>query len=147
MYKPNCEANYDLTIFTAGKPTGKKGDKPSSFTYKWTSQTASTVHQSCFIRTVLPHKYSGGLVVTHTADADTNVAIQVRSGILNRYFNMLTLKSNSLGKSGKIGLLNVERVDIFMAQADKFVTATDATNSFKVTFTRATYIDIGLLTV
>jgi len=85
--------------------------------------------------------------VTHTADADTNVAIQVKSGILNRYFNMLTLQSNSLGKSGKIGLLNVERVDVFMAQADKFVTATDATNSFKVTFTRATYIDIGLLTV
>jgi len=73
--------------------------------------------------TILPSKYHGGLSVNHTADADTNVIIQVNSGLTNRYFNQATLKSNALThKENLIGLLAVERVDIFMAQASKFAT-------------------------
>jgi len=94
--------------------------------------------------TILPSKYHGGLSVNHTADADTNVIIQVNSGLTNRYFNQDTLKSNARDhKDYNIGLLAVDRVDIFMAQASKFTYG----NTFLVTFTRATVVDIGRLCI
>lgn len=58
------------------------------------------------------------MILTNKHDPETNVAMRLTGGAFTRYFNGVTLKSNSLGKSGKIALL-VDTIEIFMQQGDK----------------------------
>lgn len=42
----------------------------------------------------------------------------------------------------KIGLFTASYIDIYMAQAAKYSATTGADNTFKITFTRATYTEL-----
>ena len=67
---------------------------------------------------------------------------------LTRYFDNKTLNKDAIGKTKKIGLFSTKIIEIFMAQADKYKEAVDGTkDTFNVTFTRATFWDIGLITI
>jgi len=54
------------------------------------------------------------LVISHENDADTKFALKVK-GKIPRYFDNLTIKTNSVGKSEKIGFATVKYIDLFMA--------------------------------
>lgn|ERR1719183_1012284 len=66
-----CKSTWDLASFTAGKPTGKKNDKPFKFSYTWVTQDDTTAGEWCYFRTYLPKTFSGGLIMTNTQDKDT----------------------------------------------------------------------------
>lgn len=66
-----CKSTWDLASFTAGKPTGKKNDKPFKWSYTWNTQDATTAGEWCYFRTYLPKSFSGGLIMTNTQDKDT----------------------------------------------------------------------------
>ena len=133
---PVCTTTYSEKAFVAGKPTGKKNDKSQgTLKYSWANQDTNTESTWCFIKTYLPNKYAGGLILTHHNNANTNVAIRVNN-VINRYFNTESLITNSIGHTGKIPLSGANSVGIFMTQADK-ETTTKAADDFSVTFTRA----------
>jgi hypothetical protein len=92
----------------------------------------------------MPKTFSGGLLLTHTAAKDTQVAVKV-DNTLDRYFNDASLVSMAIGKTGKIPLTGADTIEVYMAQNNKWVAA-DKGESFKLTFTRASYADIALLT-
>ena len=102
------------------------------------------------MRTYLPAHFSGGLIITHKNDANTVVALKVKTinstkSITNRYFDNLTLKSNSADRTSdyhfkdSIAIADTVQIDIFMAQN---INRIKATSDFEVKFTRATYVVI-----
>ena len=139
-----CENGFTDATFLTGVPKGKAG-LGYTWDYKWSKQTATTEGAWCYLRTVLPKSYAGGLIVTHTNDDATNVAVKVVSGAVDRYFTKATLKTNSFGKTGKIPLFAAKTIEVFMKQEAKFAAASDNANDFKLTFTRATNFQLAEL--
>jgi len=134
-----CPVAYDATTF------GEKAQaKTGTVEYKWAVNSDSTAGQWCYSKTFLPKSFSGGLLLTHTAAADTQVAVKVDNTV-DRYFNNASLKSMAIGKTGQIPLTGAESIEVYMAQNNKWVAA-DKGEDFKVTFTRASYFDIAKLT-
>jgi hypothetical protein len=132
-----CPVAYDAATF--------KTDKTSAVKFSWTAQDAATQGYWCYINTALPADgYSGGLLLTHMNDADTKVAIKIDSTI-DRYFDNASMKSMGIGKTGKVPIYGGKSIQVYMAQNNKFVEATDKTADFDVTFTRMSYVDMGKL--
>ena len=117
---PTCKSSWDRTTFIAGTPKSNRhndekngSDKAATIEYTWTAEDKASEGTWCFIRTYLPTKFKGGLILTTINDADTNVALKV-STAFTRYFNSDTLPLDGVGKAGKIGLYEPKMIEIFL---------------------------------
>ena len=95
--------------------------------------------------TQLPAKWAGGLVLTHVKNDFVNMAVHI-SATVPRYFSQHTLKSQALGKTGKIPIAAASSVEVFMQSGAKApATAMTAADTTSVTFTRIGAADLALL--
>lgn len=85
-----CPVAYDEATFAA--------TATASLGYSWKANDATTAGQWCYSRTFLPHTFSGGLLLTHTAANDTTVAVKVDNTV-DRYFDNNALVHMAIGKS------------------------------------------------
>jgi hypothetical protein len=122
----------------------KKTISAATIEYSWSSESPSTEGDWCYIRTYLPKKYAGGMVITHKNDADTKVALKVE-GTIARFFDNETLKTNAIGNTGKVSLYFASSIDLFMKQQNKYTTSLDTKDQFKIVFTRETNYELGML--
>lgn len=133
---------FDVTTFTAGKATGKKGDKPYSWAYKWNMKAPAW--GSCSYTATFPKAgFKGGLMMTHVLDVDTSATLQIVNSGVGYLYNSFTMGKLSVGKTDKIIIPVADSVDITMTAT----TAQTTASTFSLTFERQTNEQLALYTL
>lgn len=129
----NGHSSFDeATQFPHTETFDKKTGLGAHWDYTWTSvDTAADDSAWAYVRTVLPHSFAGGLLLSATDDANTHYALRIHQLTGDRYFDAHTVKATSLGKTGKVALSNADSIEVFWNQ-NAAVVAADSANNFNI---------------
>jgi hypothetical protein len=133
----NCNVTYGAIEFVIG--TGSGGSPPGSIKYSWKKQSHATKGSWCFIKTVLPKGYDGGLELTSKANLKVKFAARVNVGKTEYYFdNNRTKTLDKINGGSGIPLEAAQSIEVYMAQ-NNIIPHFSSVNDFELTFKRTTW--------